>query len=180
MAKRYELSDESWAVVADLFTESHGRGRPRLSDRLMLDGVLWVLCSGAAWRDMPERFGPWSTVYQRFRGWRNQGTFDQMLKRLHLRLNEQGLIDLQIWMIDSTAIRATRASSGCAFSSLEVKPVTSATPNPCWTRSAFHQANVAARVNAINGCLPTRATTPRRYAATATNIECNPSSRCAR
>ena len=47
-AKRYELSEEAWAVVADLFTETHGRGRPRLSDRLMLDGVLWVLCSGAA------------------------------------------------------------------------------------------------------------------------------------
>lgn len=73
----------------------------------MLDGVLWVLCSGAAWRDLPDRFGPWSTVYQRFRCWRNQGTFDQMLKRLHLRLNEQGLIDLQTWMIDSTAVRAT-------------------------------------------------------------------------
>ncbi len=63
-------------------------------------------------RDMPERFGPWSTVYQRFRGWPNHGTFDQMLKRLHLRLNEHGLIDLQTWMIDSTAVRATRASSG--------------------------------------------------------------------
>ncbi len=112
MAKRYELSDEARIVVADLFTETHGRGRPRLSDRVMLDGVLWVLCSGAAWRDLPERFWPWSTVYQRFRGWRNQGTFDQMLKRLHLRLNEQGLIDLQTWMIDSTAVRATRASSG--------------------------------------------------------------------
>lgn len=111
MAKRYELSDEAWAVVADL-TETHGRGRPRLSERLMLDGVLWIHCSGAGWRDMPERFGPWSTVYQRFRGWRNQGTFDQMLKRLHLRLNEQGLIDLQTWMIDSTAVRATQASSG--------------------------------------------------------------------
>jgi len=57
---------------------------------------------------MPERFGPWSTVYQRFRGWRNQGTFEQMLECLHLRLNEQGLIDLQTWMIDSTAVRATR------------------------------------------------------------------------
>jgi transposase len=78
----------------------------------MLDGVLWVHCSGAAWRDMPARFGPWSTVYQRLRDWRNQGTFDQMLKRLHLGLNEQGLIDLQTWMIDSTAVRATRASSG--------------------------------------------------------------------
>ncbi|MEB6589102.1 MULTISPECIES: IS5 family transposase [Pseudomonas] len=112
MAKRYELSDEAWDVVSDLFIETHGRGRPRLNDRLMLDGVLWVLCSGAAWRDMPERFGPWSTVYQRFRGWRNQGAFEQMLKRLHLRLNEKGLIDLQTWMIDSTAVRATRASSG--------------------------------------------------------------------
>ncbi|WP_442963488.1 transposase [Pseudomonas sp. 3JA] len=68
MAKRCELSDEAWGVVSDLFIEPHGRGRPSLSDRLMIDGVLWVLCSGAAWLDMPERFGPWSTVYQRFRG----------------------------------------------------------------------------------------------------------------
>lgn len=57
MVKRYELSDEAWPVVADLFTETHGRGRPRLSGRLILDGVIWVLCSGAAWRDMPDRFG---------------------------------------------------------------------------------------------------------------------------
>ncbi len=111
MAKRYELSDEAWTVVVDLFTETHGPGRPRLNDRLMLDGVLWVLCSGAAWRDMPERFGPWSTVYQGFRGWRNQGAFDHMLKRLQLRLNEQGLIDLHTWMIDSSAVRATRSAS---------------------------------------------------------------------
>jgi len=104
MAKRYELSDEAWDVIADLFTPTHNRGRPRSSDRLMLDGVLWLLCSGAAWRDMPERFGPWRTVYHRFRDWRIRGIFDQ--------LNDQGLIDLQTWMIDSTAIRATRASSG--------------------------------------------------------------------
>ncbi len=68
MAKRYELSDDAWTAVADLFTETHGRGRPHLSDRLMLDGVLWVLCLGTAWRDMRERFGLWSTVYKRFRG----------------------------------------------------------------------------------------------------------------
>jgi transposase len=78
----------------------------------MLDGVLWVLCSGAAWRDMPERFGSWTTAYHRFRVWRNRGTFDQMLRRLHLRLNDKGLIDPHTWMIDSTAVRATRASSG--------------------------------------------------------------------
>ena len=112
MAKRYELPDAAWDLVADLFTETRRNGRPRANDRLMLNGILWVLCSGTAWRDMPERFGPLSTVYQRFRDWRNCGAFDQMLKRLHIRLNEQGLIDLETWMIDSTAVRATRASSG--------------------------------------------------------------------
>lgn len=112
MAKRYELPDAAWDLVADIFYEPRRSGRPRADDRLMLNGVLWVLCSGAAWRDMPERFGPWSTVYQRFRDWRNRGAFDQMLKRLHIKLNEQGLIDLETWMIDSTAVRATRASSG--------------------------------------------------------------------
>jgi len=112
MANRYEISDEAWGLVADLFIERRTRGRPRIDDRRILDGVPWILRSGAAWRDMPEEFGPWSTVYQRFRDWRNRGTFDQMLKRLHLRLNERGLIDLRTWMIDSTAVRATRASSG--------------------------------------------------------------------
>ena len=48
MVKRHELSDEAWDVVSDLFIETHGRGRPRLSDRLMLYGVLRVLCSGVA------------------------------------------------------------------------------------------------------------------------------------
>jgi transposase len=112
MARHHELSGEAWAIMADLFVEKRNRDRPRLSDRLMLDGALWVLCSGAARRDMPDQFGPWSRVYQRFQTWRNQGTFDQMLKRLHLKLNDQSLINLQVWMIDSTAVNATRASSG--------------------------------------------------------------------
>ena len=56
----------------------------------MLNGILWYLSSGAAWRDMPERFGTWSTVYQRCRDWHNQGTFDQMLKlRSRLRSHLQ-------------------------------------------------------------------------------------------
>ena len=99
MAKRYKLSDKAWTVVPDIFTKTHGRRRPRLSDRLMFDDVLWMLCSSIAWRDMLERFSPWSTKYQRFRGWRNQGTLDQMLKRLRLRFNKQGLIDLKILMM---------------------------------------------------------------------------------
>lgn len=103
MTKRYELPDESWELVADLFIETRRGGRPRVDDRLMLNGVLWVLCSGAPWRDMPEHFGPWSTVYQRFRDWRNRGVFNQLLKQLNIRLNGKGLIDLDTWVIDPTA-----------------------------------------------------------------------------
>ncbi len=87
-------------------------GRPRRDDRQMLNGILWILCSGAKWRDLPERFGPWKTVYQRFRQWRDNGTFEQVLRLLHLRLRQDGLIDLDTWMVDSTSIRATRAASG--------------------------------------------------------------------
>lgn len=54
MARRYKLTDATWDVVSDMFIETHGRGRPRPSDRLMLDGVLWVLCWDAAWRDIPD------------------------------------------------------------------------------------------------------------------------------
>ena len=121
MAKRYELSDAAWDLVADLFVESRRNGRPRADDRLMLNGVLWVLCSGAAWRDMPEHFGPWSTVYQWFRDWRNRGAFDLVLKRLHIRLSEQGLIDLETWMIDSTAVRATLFGPGMRWCGLIVR-----------------------------------------------------------
>lgn len=70
-------------------------------------------CSGAKWRDLPERYGPWKTVNQRFRQWRDDGTFEQVLQHLHLCLREDGLIDLDTWMVDSTSIRATRAAS-CA------------------------------------------------------------------
>ncbi|WP_153016156.1 transposase, partial [Pseudomonas savastanoi] len=51
MAKRYELSDASWELIKDLVSPEQKMGRPRSDDRLVLHGVLWILCSGAAWRD---------------------------------------------------------------------------------------------------------------------------------
>lgn len=88
-------------------------GRPRRDDLQILNWILWILYSGAQWRDLPERYGPWMTVYQRFRQWCDDGTFDQMLTRLHLCLREDGYMDLDTWMVDSTSIRATRSAS-CA------------------------------------------------------------------
>ena len=78
----------------------------------MLNGIFWILCSGAKWRDLPERFGPWKTVYQRFRQWRDDGTLERSLSRLHLKLREDGYMDLDTWMVDSTSIRATRSAAG--------------------------------------------------------------------
>ena len=58
MAVRYELPEGTWLLIADLFERKKATGRLRQDDRLMLNGILWVLCSGACWRDMPECFGP--------------------------------------------------------------------------------------------------------------------------
>ena len=68
--------------------------RLRSDDRLMLNGIFWILYLGAAWRDLPERFGPWSTVYQRFRDCRDDRTLNRVFVRLHVHLNQKGLIDL--------------------------------------------------------------------------------------
>ena len=112
MTGRYELSGERWDMIKDIVSPAQVMGRPRRDDRQMLNGIVWILGSGAKWRDLPERYGPWKTVYQRFRQWRDDVTFDQVLARLHLRLRQDGLMDLDTWMVDSTSIRATRAAGG--------------------------------------------------------------------
>lgn len=112
MAGRYALSDQRWQMIEDIVSPPQSIGRPRRDDRQMLDGIFWILCSGAQWRDLPELYGPWKTVYHRFCQWRDDATFERVLERLHLRLREDGLMDLDTWMVDSTTIRATRSASG--------------------------------------------------------------------
>ena len=111
--RRYELTDEQWDQIKDLFpVSSSNRGRPAKSNRLMLNGMLWILFSGAAWRDLPERFGPWKTVYDRFRRWQQDGTFDKILSQLHLKMDEEGLLDWSTWFVDSTTSRAHKSAAG--------------------------------------------------------------------
>jgi transposase len=109
--RRYELSDDQWAAVAPLLP-APTTGRPRRDDRTTLNGAFWKLCSGASWRDVPERYGPWQTVYDRFARYRDDGTLDRILKALRLKLNAEGQIDYSTWMIDGTSIRASRVASG--------------------------------------------------------------------
>ena len=111
--RRYELSDDQWELICDLFPVSKNRqDRPWRSHRQVFNGTLWVLFSGAAWRDLPERYGPWKTVYGRFRRWRDDGTFDLVLKKLQLKLDEEGLLDWSAWFVNSTTSRAHRSASG--------------------------------------------------------------------
>ena len=109
--RRYELTDTQWDLIEDLFPKQT-MGRPRLDDRGLFNGILWILCSGAAWRDLPERYGKWQTVYSRFRRWEEIGLFDRILDRLQIELDEHGLIDYATWMVDSTSVRASRAAAG--------------------------------------------------------------------
>lgn len=71
MLRRYELTDEEWNRIVNLLPpENTGKqGRPRKSNRTILNGIIWIARSGAPWRDLPERYGAWETVYSRFRKW---------------------------------------------------------------------------------------------------------------
>ena len=80
----------------------------------MLNGVFWRLNTGGPWRDLPERYGPWQTVYDRFRKLRQSGRLDQLIERLQLQLNEAGLIDSDRFCLDGTNVRAARAAAGAA------------------------------------------------------------------
>jgi transposase len=64
---KYQLSDSQWQRLAPLLPANHRRGGQWKDHRVMIDGVLWVLADGGRWRNVPERFGPWQTVYDRFR-----------------------------------------------------------------------------------------------------------------
>ena len=113
--KRHELTDDQWALVSDFFpTRPPKRGGQWKDDRTALNGIFWRLNTGAPWRDVPDRYGKWQTVYDRFNAMRKCGRLDRIIERLQLRLNEAGLIDPDLFGIDGTNVRAARAAAGAA------------------------------------------------------------------
>ena len=86
MLRRYELNDDEWNRIVNLLPpENTGkRGRPRKSNRTILNGMVWIARSGAPWRDIPEHYGPWETVYSRFRKWIEDGILDNIFRILSL------------------------------------------------------------------------------------------------
>jgi len=113
--KRHEISDEQWNLIQHLLpkrTASTGR-KPR-DQRQMFNAMLWILRTGAPWRDLPERFGPWQTVYDYYRNWRDRGIFEKILQSLQICLDRQGKIDWDLWCIDGSSVRASRAAAGAS------------------------------------------------------------------
>lgn len=110
---RHGLTDEQWALIEDMFPQNGlGPGRPWQDHRMILDGMLWVLTTGAPWRDLPVEFGPWQTVYERFNGYRADGTLDRLIERLQVRMDERGRIDWDLFCVDGSSVRASRAAAG--------------------------------------------------------------------
>ena len=123
--KRHALSDAQWEQIADLMPANDGPGRPWSEHRLMIDGMLWILATGAPWRDLPERFGPWKTVYERFRRWVREGVWDGILNCLQARRHAAGAIDWELFCIDGSVVRAHKAAAGA-----EKKPAARRTRRP--------------------------------------------------
>jgi transposase len=108
MVKRYELSQRQWALVKDLLPGKVGDpGRSGCDNLQFVNGVLWVLRSGAHWHDLPERYGKWKSVHTRFSRWAKAGVWERIFEALiHDR-------DNQYLMLDTTLVRAhQQAASG--------------------------------------------------------------------
>ncbi len=111
--KRHELTDAAWALVAPLLPPApRRRGRPWRDHRQVVNGILWVLATGVAWRDAPEHYGPWQTLYERFTRWSDDGTFARVLAALLAETERRGQIDWDLWCVDGTSIRALKAAAG--------------------------------------------------------------------
>jgi transposase len=111
--ERHALSDAQWERLRPLLPPPPtGRGRPRRDDRLIVEGILWRLATGVPWRDLPERFGSWKTVYSRFRRWQRAGVWEHALAALQAQADATGDLDWAQHFLDGTTVRAHQHAAG--------------------------------------------------------------------
>jgi transposase len=111
-----DIQDEQWAIVRPLLPtpvrRADGRGRPRVSDREILNGILWILRTGARWLDLPERYPPYQTCHRRFQEWVQAGVFEKVLQALVRDVKERGKLDLTECFIDGSFVIAKKGAEG--------------------------------------------------------------------
>ena len=107
-----ELTNEQWDVIKNILPEDpvreDGRGRPWSDRRTVLNGMLWILRTGAPWKDLPERYGPHQTAHRRFQNWVRSGVMEQLLLALAKHLQDAGGLDLQECFVDGTFVPAKK------------------------------------------------------------------------
>ena len=103
---RFDLTDTQWERLAPLLPPEHSGkpGRPYVEHRRVLNGILWVLHTGAPWADLPERYGPHQTAYDRYLRWRKNGVWDRVLADLQAQADAQGRLSWDFAAVDATII----------------------------------------------------------------------------
>ena len=101
---RFDLSDEEWTLLEPLMPQS--RKSARIDDRKIMNAIFYVLRTGMPWRDLPERYGPYTTAYNRFNRWSGRGVWKRIFDTLASKSRDS------IYLIDSTIVKAHRAASG--------------------------------------------------------------------
>jgi transposase len=120
-----QLTDEQWSLISDLFSvpppDARG-GRPRVDSRQCLEGILWVLRSGARWKDLPRSFPSYVTCWRRFAEWSLNGVWDLAWQRLVSRLDEQGLVNWNEGFADGTFASAKKGAIALVLPSAAKAP----------------------------------------------------------
>ena len=111
--KRKDLTDTQWERLQLLLPPQKPRiGRPNLNHRRIVNGILWLLRTGAPWRDVPERYGSWRTVSSRFYCWRRAGIWQRLFESVQQQADAAGQMDWATHYVDSTVVRAHQHAAG--------------------------------------------------------------------
>ena len=102
---RYDLTDFEWSVIEPLLPMDRRGPKPK-NNRQILNGIFYILRAGCPWRDLPERYGPYTTVYNRFNRWRKAGIWDKLMDAIVKAHNGE------VQMIDSSIVRVHQHASG--------------------------------------------------------------------
>jgi putative transposase len=107
-----EISDELWTLIEPVLPSGGHQGRPWNDHRLTLEGIIWRFRVGSPWRDLPDHFGGWQSVWERHRRWSDDGTYVRIFAVVRAAAPERDKELLNLLSVDSTIVRAHQHSAG--------------------------------------------------------------------